>query len=347
MDEFLVTPLRNSSVAYLYQQRNQIELDPVYQRIGEIWTVDKKQLLIDSIINGFDIPKIYFHEFVIRREVDGHRLRYAIIDGKQRMKALWEFLADKYPLAPDFSYFEDENVKAGGMRYSDLADTYPDIAALFNATSLSVISIRTDDLELIEEMFSRLNEAVPLNAAEKRNAVGGPLPPKIRELAKHEFFLTKIPFPNTRYRHLDLAAKFIYWAHEGKVTDVKKVHLDSFFESMKAARGGTREADNAYGKASSTLTRMAQVFENRDPLLAQVGMVSVLYLFHLLDAEAGSHRNDLIRFETARRTNREVAEKGGASKFAFAEFDRLSQSPNDGSALNYRLRVLRDFLNDV
>ena len=35
--------------------------------------------------------------------------------------------------------------------------------------------IRTPAVELIEEMFSRLNEAGPLNTAENRNGKGGPL----------------------------------------------------------------------------------------------------------------------------------------------------------------------------
>ena len=62
------------------------------------------------------------------------------------------------------------------MTYSDLGFKYPLLKARFDATSLSVISVRTEDIELIEDMFSRLNEAVPLNAPEKRNAFGGPLP---------------------------------------------------------------------------------------------------------------------------------------------------------------------------
>ena len=49
-------------------------------------------------------------------------------------------------------------------------------------------SIETNENDLIEELFSRLNEAVPLNAPEKRNAFGGVVAKSIRDLAKHSFF---------------------------------------------------------------------------------------------------------------------------------------------------------------
>ena len=40
----------------LYLDRSRVFLDPEYQRQGEVWNTYKKQLLIDSLINGFDIP---------------------------------------------------------------------------------------------------------------------------------------------------------------------------------------------------------------------------------------------------------------------------------------------------
>ncbi len=61
--------------------------------------------------------------------------------------------------------------------------------------------VETDDLDLIEEMFSRLNEAVPLNAAEKRNAFGGPMAKAIRDVAEHQFFNSLVAFSNRRYQH--------------------------------------------------------------------------------------------------------------------------------------------------
>jgi hypothetical protein len=231
-----------------------------------------------------------------------------------------------------------------GLRFSQIADDFPDVAALFNASTLPVITIRTDDLELIEEMFSRLNEAAPLNAAEKRNALGGPLPPAARELSNHQFFQDRIPFSNSRYRHYDLAAKFLLWAHEGKVVDVKKVRLDGFAISMKRDPDGQQKIDSAKTVANSVLDRMSETFTTADTLLQQVGLVSVFFLLYLTDSGPLS-REAFENFETTRKKNRAIAEKDlGSARYDLIEFDQRSQSPNDGSALELRLKVLRDFL---
>jgi hypothetical protein len=57
-------------------------MNPVYQREGDIWDREKRQLLIDTILNQFDVPKIYLHKFLQPIERDGRTLEYAVIDGK-------------------------------------------------------------------------------------------------------------------------------------------------------------------------------------------------------------------------------------------------------------------------
>ena len=54
--------LPHSTVLSVYVERDAIWVDPEYQRQGEVWSLEKKQLLIDSIINRYDIPKLYFHK---------------------------------------------------------------------------------------------------------------------------------------------------------------------------------------------------------------------------------------------------------------------------------------------
>ena len=51
----------NSAILRLNADKEEINTSPEYQREGDIWTKEKKQLLVDSILNDSDIPKIYFH----------------------------------------------------------------------------------------------------------------------------------------------------------------------------------------------------------------------------------------------------------------------------------------------
>jgi len=345
MKPFDVSVLPQSSVLFLYQTRDEIQIDPEYQRMGEVWTLDKRQLLIDSILNGFDIPKIYFHE--LSSQFANKKHRYAIVDGRQRLESIWKFVDGEYPLSEEFDYLKDPSVKAAGLSYGELAKKYPRLKGIFDATSLTVISVRTEDLDLIEEMFSRLNEAVPLNAAEKRNALGGPMPIAIRRVAGFRFFKSRLSISNRRYQHRDLAAKFLHLVHTGKVADTKKVYLDAFVKNFRGAPAN--KVSPVVKRVRKVVKQMEGVFVRQDRLLRSAGMV-VLYFLLFKDGIGEGWvdritRSRLDGFERARAQNRKTAEKTIAkANYELLEFDRLTQTPNDSYALELRLKTIKKFI---
>ena len=72
------------TVSTFLVERNVIDESPPYQRQGAIWSTEKRQLFVDSILNNFDVPKIYLHD------LRGHDpvVKFAVIDGKQRLDAI-------------------------------------------------------------------------------------------------------------------------------------------------------------------------------------------------------------------------------------------------------------------
>ena len=347
MKTFTMNRLHNSSVWQLFRMRDRIEMSPVYQREGGIWGLDAQKQLIDTVINGFDVPKLYLHKFPQAISSGGQTFEYAVIDGKQRLTALWNYIDGTYALSSGFEYLSDPTVKAGDHKYSDLARAYPEIKTDFDSYSLDVVTIETDDLELIEEMFSRLNEAMPLNAAEKRNAVPGALSDAVRELSSYDFFLRKLPFNNSRYRHLDLIAKMLFAASRGHVSDTKKAYIDRFFKEMASA--STTMVGPFIDDVKITIDEMTPVFIDSDPLLRSIGMVMLYFhLFRRARAMGLGHlitRPELARFDQLRRDNRTVAEDDIANaEYDLLEFDRFTQSPNDGVALRFRLAVIDEKL---
>lgn len=343
----LQRPTKNS-VWQVYRQNEVIDLDPPYQREGEVWSLDKKQLLIDTILNEFDVPKIYFHEVGSIKGQPATDYIYAVVDGKQRLSAIWAFIRNEFALASDFRYLEDDNVSLASLTYREIAEKYPDIKTSFDAYTLDIISIETSDVEVIEDLFSRLNEAVPLNAAEKRNAYRGPLPKIVREISDGPFFKKKIPFSNKRYRHYDLIAKFLMICDRGRVVDTKKSYIDKFFEEN--AKAGKTAAGKLAGCVETTISEMADTFTDKDPLLRQVGMVTALfYVFHaaLETGVSTPKRKKLVKFEAARHENKETAARDLAkANYELLEFDRFAQSPNDPIAMRYRMAVLDKYLFD-
>ena len=75
--EINVVPLTNTNSAILtYLEKDKMFMNPVYQREANIWSDEKKQLLIDSIINHFDIPKLYVHEYLEPKLIGGKKKKY-------------------------------------------------------------------------------------------------------------------------------------------------------------------------------------------------------------------------------------------------------------------------------
>ncbi len=343
MTRFQINKLQRSSAWSLFRMRDSIKMDPVYQRQGDVWTLDKRRLLIDTMINGFDVPKLYLHKFPTPLVEGDRSFEYAMIDGKQRTEAMFDFIENRFALDSEFTYLHDSNVDIRRLTYQELASRYPDVKQDFDSFNLDVITIDTDDIELIEDLFSRLNESMPLNAAEKRNARPGPLPQLVRELAQHRFFIEKLPFTNRRYRHYDIIAKMLLMADRENVADTKKAYLDNFFER----HSGTPRDDVEHLKTgvATVLDAMSGIFIDEDPLLRSVGMVSLYFLVFEVAAAKGVvnqiARARLLEFEEARERNRRTAEDDIAqANYNLLEFDRFAQSPNDGIAMRFRLGVL-------
>src|ERR1044072_671227 len=139
-----------ADVSHWYENRDCIQFDPPYQRKGGIWAKRDKAYLIDSIINGFDIPTFYLFDFGMRSSslAQGNFV-YAIIDGKQRFEAIFDFIEGRINLNYDFAFHLDDSVEAEGLSYNDLRNRYPELAYRFDRATFDVMSVSTDDAEVI------------------------------------------------------------------------------------------------------------------------------------------------------------------------------------------------------
>ncbi|MNW35520.1 hypothetical protein D3C74_125180 [compost metagenome] len=338
---------KDFTVEELNNIRFEIQMDPTYQRNGAIWNPERKRLLIDSILQGYDIPKLYFRIFSPMEIIDGVKYRFAVIDGRQRIETILEFLDDEFSLGSETEAPHGSNsVNLNGMKFSRLFDEEPVLARRFLKFPLDLVTVETDDLDVIDDMFLRLNEATPLNAAEKRNAFPGPVPSSARELSTHKFFVDCLPFNNSRYRHYDMATKFLYFEQRRGVADTKKTYLDRFVRNASSLGGDIIRAEQC---VRQLLDRMTDLFIDRDYLLQSVGMSSVYYLVirqAMLDGwDHEITRQNFVQFEEARALNRSRTRgSDNAGEYQFNEFDRFSQSPNDAIALRFRRDVILEFL---
>ncbi len=326
--------------------RDQIDMDPPYQRKGRLWSQSDKAYLIDSIINGYDVPKLYLADFQMGESpLNQRRLPYAIIDGKQRFEAVFDFFDDKLVLNSDFRWRQNEDLNLGGLSLRDLKSSYPRIAEAFETESLDIMSVITSDEEEINELFVRLNRSKPLTGAEIRNAMTGPVPDVTRTVAKHDFFVENAKFSVQRAAEYNAAAKILLFEYRGRPVSTKKSDLDRFAVDKDVDEGhlelsGRRCVDN--------LDRMSEVFLPRDNLLSSAGIVPVYYWLtrSVSDLSLSFLREFLVNFEANRKDHRDMHTQGKTGPYSsiFSRFDALNRNTNDVGSHVGRFEILREEL---
>jgi len=333
-DIFVVRPFATTSIGWWYSERDQIDLSPSYQRKSGVWAQKDKAFLIDSIINGYDMPKFYIADFSYTSgELNTSGRPYAVIDGRQRFEAIFDFLDGRFPLNQDMRYLADPSVKLGGMTARDLEKHHYRIFKRIESFNLAVMSVVTNQAERINDLFVRLNKSKPLTGAEVRSAMVGEIPSHIRSLSNHKFFTQQVGFSNQRKQHENVVAKILLIEHRGEFVETKKINLDRFAtETLLTELEFTATAE----AVTKNLDRMAEEFKSGSPLLRSSGMIPVYYwLVRNLPKESEIEKYSR-KFELFRKAN--------STHPAVVMFNSVSRSTNDEVSYWVRYSVLRDFI---
>ncbi len=141
-----------------YRKRD-IDPKPPRQR-GHVWSGSQKQLLIDSMLRGFDISQLYL------TKAENTDYLWEVVDGQQRLRAVWEFFDGEYKLSEDSEPLGEHII--AGKAFGEL---HPEVKDRLQSHSLSFVILEEENEDEIEEMFLRLQNGSSLNSAEKRNAI--------------------------------------------------------------------------------------------------------------------------------------------------------------------------------
>lgn len=99
----------NETMLSLYNMLNtkEVNLNPLYQRTEWVWLVDDQKLLINSIIDDFPIPNLFFHKMS-----ENWHWKYDCVDWKQRLTTIRNFIDWKITVDIDgdeYKYLELPN----------------------------------------------------------------------------------------------------------------------------------------------------------------------------------------------------------------------------------------------
>lgn len=198
----------------IYKRRDRYDM-PDWQR-QEVWGRSKKQGLIDTIIRGWKLPKFYFFK------VSDNPESYEVVDGQQRLVAIWEFFDNDLPLA------EKTAKEFGGTYYNQLPDKVVDA---FDDYEIEFDEIEDATEKELKEFFQRLQEGLPLTSAEKLNSSDSKLRDFVDKLTKHAFF-KKVSASDKRYGHFDIVAKVSAIEIDGLEVGLRYDDLRAVFESQ-------------------------------------------------------------------------------------------------------------------
>lgn len=170
-------------------KNGKINFEHIVQR-SYVWERSRKSALIESMILGYPIPPIF-----AKRIDDGTGKRggniYYIMDGKQRLSTVKEYLNDEFELneLPAIKYIdsisgEEVETDISELKFSELPENLQDI---LKDVMFSIIYFDNLTKEEERELFKRLNAGKPLSTKSKVLAsckdIDG-----ILDIGEHELF---------------------------------------------------------------------------------------------------------------------------------------------------------------
>jgi hypothetical protein len=176
-------------------------LDPIFQR-RKVWDDARASRLVESVVLEVPLPVFYLAE-----SADGTR---EVIDGQQRLTALFQFLDNKLSLGglkarPDLI----------GKQFKDLDK--PTQRLVRDCALRTVVFKKESDENLRFEIFERLNTgAVPLNDQELRNCVyRGPYNDLLKKCAADPDYMWLMGFkgPEKRFKDVEYVLRFAAFSH--------------------------------------------------------------------------------------------------------------------------------------
>jgi uncharacterized protein with ParB-like and HNH nuclease domain len=231
MSKLLERSSNNISISNFYEEYavGKYEMNPPYQRLS-VWSTEKKAFFIDSILKNLPIPPIF-----LRQKIDDltGKTRYEVIDGKQRLSSIIEFIEGPLVTADEADDpFHDEDL--AGKCFSELeGDKLGQYKKLFWRYQIPVEYIDTGDPVVIDRIFDRLNRnGEPLTGQELRhsNYYSSPLLALCYQLSKHQFWSDRlVTTDKSRMEDVAFISELVFVLLEKTELTATDEELDKFY----------------------------------------------------------------------------------------------------------------------
>jgi hypothetical protein len=128
------------------KRNNQLDMSPPYQR-RSVWSPKDRRFFLDTIFRGYPCPPVFLHKNITS---DGLTV-YAVVDGKQRLETLFNFVNGQLSVAEDFG-----DTRLSGKTWDRLEDSEKRIFWNY-VVPVEFLTFDPNDLHEVNQAFDRLN----------------------------------------------------------------------------------------------------------------------------------------------------------------------------------------------
>ena len=319
------------TIEELIEKENSIDPKPQYQRTP-VWNDDRKAYLMDSILRGYDIPKIYL-KYLEDSAKNGH---FEVVDGQQRMRAIWGFVKDEFQLG--------KNVKINGvdlskMLYSDLPLPTREE---FLEYEINVSEILQSNVGEVNDLFTRLQKGVSLNPTEIRHALISNIGSHINDFVEKQkvgFFDQDCKIEDKRFKHQDYIDHSLALIHYKNTKDLKAATLYQLY--IDFLDRPISEFNEYFREATIVLNFMKRVNSNAKGVFKNKwGFIDGFWMIHrnrtkLREVNPKILAERLVEFELERKKFNDKPENlldpRFNSKFGKSMFDYIQAFNKEGA----------------
>lgn len=214
------------------EPQNGLILDDSFQRTGDVWGTKDKGKFIESVLMDIPIPFIYLAE--------GKKGNLIVIDGRQRLTALFDYLDNKYPLR-NIEFFP----QLKGKRVAKLTENLESFKTKIEDYHLYVIKIKMSTPEEFKlQIFARVNKTgMQLNPQEIRHALHQGESTLLLEKISNKYNIIKKKRMKDRYLALRYIAMRLYYLDCLKNYDKEKMVQ---YTSINSFLGEAMDAINTF-----------------------------------------------------------------------------------------------------
>ena len=322
---------RKMALDKIYKRRNRYDI-PDWQR-GQVWSDDRKQLLIDSILRGWKLPKLYF------AKTSDDPDEFDVVDGQQRLSSIFDFFGGELRLSGESAaYF-------GGATYEELGPSVTDHFDDFEIEYDEITEATDEELQLF---FQRLQGGMNLTGAERLNSISGNLTVFCRSLAKHSFFKQKVSIRDTRMAYFDIASKAAAIEIEGLDVGLRFDDLKAIFESQASFSPKSKVAQrlrDTLKYLDTTFPAKSTVLRNRSTIQSFITLTA-----KIVESENSAGNEDRLRVffdEFGSELARQVELGQRATDPDYLDFQRtLSANVKAGPKIRHTVLLRKLLLSD-